>query len=337
MPWTASPQVKPDVQYAEKNPIMGSPWIWAFSALLTLTWPCAAQDHNVLTAAEKADGYVQLFNGKDLSGWKIYKSNATPKGWLVKSENGITHLETATGGQDNLISAQNDWQNFDLKVEWRVPNRGNSGIFIRYMEIDSWAGASGPEAQVVDINHSDGQTTLHRAGTCYDMFPLNPGHETWWKPTGEWNQFRIVAYNNHVAHYGNGKKLLEYDFNSAAFATAFAASKYRDYPNYKTVHPGAIFVQHHGETGIAFRDMRIKKLTQDPWGDGSQYLLPSGLLQEDLTFEQNIFPVAVSLNRPRKSSGQAEFLPGMRTRAAQLSIWKVSGLLTPEILLGRRP
>lgn len=261
----------------------------ALISILALATAPYAQN-NVLTAEEAGSGYIQLFNGTDLSNWKTYNSTSAPSSWTVQTDGGAKAIVVSAGGQAHLISKQNDFQNFDLKVEWKVPPSGNSGIFIRYKEISDWGGASGPEAQVVDINHPDGQQALHRAGTCYDLFPLITGRDNWWKATGEWNQFRIIAYNSKIAHYGNGKKLIEYDMTSAAFNDAYSDSKYRTYPEYKTIHAGAIYFQHHGETGIKYRDVRIKKLTKSPWEAGSPYLKTDGTLIDDLTFAVNIFP-----------------------------------------------
>jgi hypothetical protein len=280
---------------------------------LALAAAAQAQVNNALTPAEKDAGYSLLFNGTDLSNWKTYQSTTPPSSWVVQQDGDAKAIVVTAGGVGHLISKQNDLQNFDLKIEWKVPTKGNSGIFIRYMEIDAWGGASGPEAQVVDINHSDGQQALHRAGTCYDLFPLIQGRDNWWKPTGEWNQFRIVAFNNRVAHYGNGKKLIEYDFSSKAFNDAYLASKYRTYPNYKTIHPGAIYLQHHGETGIKYRNMRVKKLTQDPWAAGSIYLKADGGLIDDFTFADNLFPAPTTMAPLAPAGGEGlRFTRGSR-------------------------
>jgi hypothetical protein len=229
-----------------------------------------------------------------------------PSSWILTTENGYRQIQVSTGS-GHLVTRDTTYQNFDLKVEWKVPIQGNSGIFIRYLKIASWGGSSGPEAQVVDISHSDGQQALHRAGTNYDMFPLNPGRENWFRATGQWNEFRIIAFNNRVAHYGNGVKLLEYDMNSSAYATAYNLSKYRTYPRYKEVHPGSIYLQHHGETGIKYRNMRIKKLgsTENPWAPGSAYMNGAGTgLIDSLELNAALYPVSL---RHKVNSRAVEF------------------------------
>jgi hypothetical protein len=251
---------------------------------------------NVLTPGEVQAGYQLLFNGTDFTGWKSFHKTLTPASWKVTTEDDHKVIEVnSLEDRGHIFTKDSTFQDFDLKVEWNVSVAGNSGIFIRYREdasnSDDWGGTSGPEAQVVDVAHSDGQKPLHRAGTCYDLFPLNAGADNWWKPAGQWNQFRIIAHKGHVAHYGNGKKLLEYEMLTPAWTQAFEASKYRTQAVYKTIHRGAIYLQHHGELHIKYRSLRIKKLTTDPWAKGSQYLKADGLsLVDALTFDDNLFP-----------------------------------------------
>ena len=281
-------------------------------ALGALSTTQAFGQSNALTPGEQSSGYVSLFNGADLSNWKGYQSALPPASWTVGNDADGKTIQVVAGGVGSLINKDFTYQNFDLKIEWKVPVQGNSGIFIRYLEINTWGGASGPEAQVVDVAHPDGQQALHRAGTNYDMFPLNSGKENWFGVTGSWNQFRIVAFNNRIAHYGDGKKLLEYDMTSAAFDAAYARSKYNTYPRYREVHPGSIYLQHHGEIGIKFRNIRIKKLAanQDPWANGSPYLQGPGLV-ENLTFADNLYATPSALAWPPASdAGAARRLAG---------------------------
>jgi hypothetical protein len=257
-------------------------------SLLAVTAGFGQSTPNVLNSQEVAAGYINLFDPNENLSVKWYGitgnnqtsysfTNTIPASWVTNTENGYKILEVTAAGQ-NHIATRDSFRNFDLKVEWKVPSQGNSGVFLRFMKIASWGGASGSEVQVVAVDHSDGQQPLHRAGTNYDMFPLRTGQTNWFRPIGEWNEMRIIAYENRVAHYGNGIRLLEYDMNSQAYATAYAASKYRTYPNYKTVHAGSFYLQHHGEAGIKYRSMRAKKFTDstmNPWAVGSPYRKPN--------------------------------------------------------------
>jgi hypothetical protein len=273
---------------------------------------CAtAQDttHNALTTEEAASGYVLLFNGTTLSGWRGWNNINPPTSWAVVAETTWNVIRNGSGGNVPLITIDSTYQNFDFKVEYFVPSAGNSGIFIRYNQygLRDWGGASGPETQIAATNNSDGSSTLHRNGTCYDMFGLRTQAANWDRPNGSLNynryhQLRIVAFNNRIAHYGNGVKLLEYDMTSAAYNTAYNAGKYNVEPIYRTIHQGGIYLQHHGEQNIRFRDIRIKKLTQSPWAQGSVYLnTPSDStsgLKDSMTFAQNFFPAGVNVVNP---------------------------------------
>lgn len=252
-------------------------------ALPILGASAAAAQHNTLTPAEEARGYELLFNGTNLNGWRSWNSMSVSNAWKVLPDStGATYnsIQIGTGTVSDMITVDSTFQNFDFKFEAYVPSAGNSGVFIRYNQYgkNNWGGASGPELQLAATNNSDGTHNLHRMGTCYDMFPLLSTATNWDKigPGGNnygvYQQIRIVAYNNRVAHFGNGIKLVEYDMNSAAYNTAYNASKYKTYPVYRTVHQGGIYLQHHGETGIKFRNLRIKRLTASPWAEGSAHL-----------------------------------------------------------------
>jgi hypothetical protein len=267
---------------------------------------------NTLTEEEAASGYVLLFNGTNLDGWRGWNNVSPPISWAVVAETTWTVIRNGAGGNVPLVTTDSTFLNFDFKTEYYVPSQGNSGIFIRYNQYGKrdWGGASGPETQIAATNNSDGSSTLHRNGTCYDMFGLRTQAANWDRPNGTLNynryhQLRIVAFNNRIAHYGNGIKLLEYDMNSAAYNSAYNASKYNVEPIYRTIHQGGIYLQHHGEQNIRFRDMRIKKLTESPWAQGSVYLnnpadSASGL-RDSMTFADNFFPPVSIANSGTKT------------------------------------
>jgi len=251
-----------------------------------------AQTHNALTEAEKAAGYTLLYNGKDLTGWRSWDVTTAPSSWESTPESTwqVMNIRSGQPNTGSIVTSDATLMNFDFKVEWATSVNGNSGIFIRYMTNppvgakDSWGGSFGPESQVVDINNSDGNSDLHRAGDCYDLFDIDPNLRSWvyngstlnGQPNYRYNQFRMVVFGNHVAHYGNGKKLLEYLAHSTTWNTAYNKSKYKDKPLYGDAHAGSIYFQNHGQTNIHFRDIRIKNLGADaknnPWAKGSPYL-----------------------------------------------------------------
>jgi hypothetical protein len=108
--------------------------------------------------------------------------------------------------------------------------------------------------------------------------------DTWYNPPGSWNQLRIIAFDSNYVHYGNGKKLLEYKIGTQAFLDAYADSKYVSDGNngrYYDIHPGSIMLQHHGETGITFRNIKAKELTVHPFKqEFTNGVWPSTLAQD---------------------------------------------------------
>ncbi|MDB5106022.1 MAG: hypothetical protein JWP91_3711 [Fibrobacteres bacterium] len=227
-----------------------------------------AQDYtNKLTPVETASGYDLLFNGTDFKGWHGYKMTTIPDAWLVKTNTPLgTRIENGNGNKQYLMTDKK-YKNFDLKLEVQVPASANSGIFIRYEENASSPGdhRSGPETQVCGSSDVDCASPVHFFGACYDMFP--PKIQNWYNPSGQWNQLRIIAYDSNIVHYGNGKKLVDYKIGSAEFLAAYAKSKYASDGNngrYYDIHPGSVMLQHHGEIGVTFRNMRAKELTANP-------------------------------------------------------------------------
>jgi hypothetical protein len=272
-------------------------------ATLTVGSAAAQTPKNTLSAEETKSGYELLFNGTNMTGWRGWNTTSTPNTWAVAAESTWNVIRNGSGSAGNvaLVTSDSTFQNFDFKYEYWIPARGNAGVFIRYNQHNKrdWGGCCGPETQIAALDNSDGSSEKHRNGTCYDMFGLRTEALNWDKIRGSKNdsvyhQFRIVAYNNRVAHYGNGIKLVEYDMTSSAYNSAYNASKYAPEPIYKTVHKGSLYLQHHGETGIRFRNMRIKRLTQSPWAQGSAHLSnPSDSasgLKAAMTLDENFFP-----------------------------------------------
>ena len=292
--------------------------IMVLGACALLAQGAWGQAKNTLTPAEQAAGYTLLFNGTNLEGWRSYNNTTPPSSWQVVPESTwkVIYIGTQTP-QSALMTTDVTYRNFDLLMEWNIASGGNSGVFIRYNKhnVNEWGGASGPEAQIGATNNSDATAAKFRAGTCYDMFPLLDKAKTWdGSPNyGRWQQFRIVAYEGHVAHYGNGIKLLEYVIRSPAWNTAYNASKYATYPDYATIHPGSVYFQHHGEYGAEsprFRNIRIRKLTENPWAVGSKYLVnPNDTTSlKDLAFTDLITDISTHTLAPnRKGAGFAIF------------------------------
>jgi hypothetical protein len=207
---------------------------------------------NTLTAQEKKDGFVLLFNGKDTDGWRIYKQKDV-KGWEVID--GV--LTRTTGGAGDLIT-RDQYANYELVLDWRIGQQGNSGIIYRCDESGKTPWQSGPEYQLCDnaIEPDPSPTGLHSVGSCYDLYPPTTDAT---KPVGEWNTTRILIDGNHVEHWLNGKKVVSYEFNSDDFNARVAKSKFKVYPQWGQHPKGHLALQDHGHK-IEFRNMKLRPI-----------------------------------------------------------------------------
>ncbi len=244
---------------------------WVAGLVWALISFSGAQEANTLSSAETEAGYDPLFNGKDLNNWHAYRSDKVTDAWRVKTDAPLGPRIENVAGEKRSIMTDNKYQNFDIKIDVKVTRDGNSGIFTRYEEtaLTEKDARSGPEFQVCGPENNDCSLEKRHFGSVYDLFGVSSSiRDTWYNAHGQWNQIRIVAFDSNYAHYGNGKKLLEYKIGTAEFIKAFNASKYANDVNnrrYYHIHPGAIMLQHHGEHGMAFRNLKAKELTVHPF------------------------------------------------------------------------
>ena len=207
---------------------------------------------NTLTDAERAEGWKLLFDGTSMAGWRGYGKTAMPdSGWSV-----VDGAITRTGRGGDIV-ATDSYRNFELALEWKVPPGGNSGVFYRALESKDPIYYSAPEMQVLDdAGHVDGKNPLTSAGAAYGLYAPPRGVV---KPAGEWNAARIVARGNHVEHWLNGQKVVDYELGSPDWTAKVQASKFKDWPRYGKSARGHIGLQDHGDT-VSFRNIRIREL-----------------------------------------------------------------------------
>jgi len=207
-----------------------------------------------LTAAEKADGWKLMFDGKTLNGWRGYKSEALPAGWRV--DNGILTRAAGSGEGGDLMTV-NQYGDFEMRFEWKISENGNSGVIYHIGTTEPYPWHTGPEYQILhNQGHSDGKSPLTQAGS---NFAVNAISKDTTRPVGEWNEGRIVAKGNHVEHWLNGVKVVEYEVGSADWKAHVQASKFGKIPPYGTVKRGYIALQDHGNV-VSFRNLKIKTL-----------------------------------------------------------------------------
>ena len=193
-----------------------------------------------------------LFDGKTLDGWRAYKTQDPPRGWTV-----VDGTITKQRGAQDLVT-KDQFGDFELELEWKIGEEGNSGIFYRGTDEYDHIYWSAPEYQLLDdVKAADNKTRLTCAGANYAVYPSPEGHL---KPVGQWNAARIVARGAHVEHWLNGVKLLEYELWSPDWEAKVKASKFKDWPNYGRSKAGHIAMQGDHDGSLAFRNIRIREV-----------------------------------------------------------------------------
>lgn len=208
-------------------------------------------DMNRLTPAEKAAGWKLLFDGSTTNGWRGFKKQDVPAGWVAR---GGELRRVAAGG--DLIT-KDEYQNFDLVFDWKIVYGGNSGVMYRVTEDGGETYETGPEYQLLDDPHyPDGQSLLTSAGSDFGIYPVT---QRMAKPANEWNTSRIVVNGAHVEHWLNGVKVVDYELWSPDWKQRVANSKFKAWPGYGLAKYGYIALQDH-EFPVAFRNIKIKVL-----------------------------------------------------------------------------
>jgi hypothetical protein len=224
----------------------------------------SAAPPNTLTAAEKAAGWKLLFDGKTTNGWRGFRRDKFPEeGWVI-ADGSIKHTpgggEQSQNGGDIITTEKYD--NFELQLEWRISPGGNSGIKYLVDEAMVTSGHSGLgfEMQVLDDDkHPDaklGKGGNRTAGGLYDL--IAPKNKTL-RPVGEWNQIRLIVRGNHIEHWLNGSKVVEYVRASPEMKALIAESKYKTIAGFGEVKKGHILLQDHGNE-VWFRNIKIREL-----------------------------------------------------------------------------
>uniref|UniRef100_A0AB33JPT3 DUF1080 domain-containing protein n=2 Tax=unclassified Prevotella TaxID=2638335 RepID=A0AB33JPT3_9BACT len=229
------------------------------------------------------DGFITLFDGKTLTGWRGYGMDGVPKNWSV--EDGTIHLKGSGNGEAQAedggdIIFAHKFKNFELQFEYKISKGGNSGVFYLAQEvtvnengkdvyIPIWQSAS--EYQVLDnANHPDAQLGVdgnRQSASLYDMIPANPQNA---KPYGQWNTAKIMVYQGTVVHGQNGKNVVEYHLWTPKWTEMLQNSKFKEGGEFPVAfpllnnmggdnHEGYIGFQDHGND-VWYRNVRIKEL-----------------------------------------------------------------------------
>ncbi|MDF9799413.1 hypothetical protein OKW21_004676 [Catalinimonas alkaloidigena] len=260
--------------------------ILSLPLLLLVIFACttennADQSETTTGNAPNPDDWIYLFDGSSTEGWRAYNGDALPPGWIVRNgeltfDPKIALEQDYEGGKDIIYGAA-EFDNFELYLEWKLPEGGNSGIFYHLKEGYDSPPQVAPEYQLIDdenyaklhdltaYNLSLGYTEkpeelkpLQRTGSDYAMHPAD-STEKLLHPTGEWNSSRIVFTPEKVEHWLNGKKLLSFVPWDEAWKEKKNSDKWKNSPDYGKFKTGYIGLQDHSSP-IWFRNIKIKKL-----------------------------------------------------------------------------
>lgn len=214
---------------------------------------------NTLSDAEKSAGWTLLFDGKSAEHFRNYRKDSISDKWKI--ENGEL---TLTGGGGGDIITKDQYESFELVLEYKISKGGNSGLMFRVMEVDKKPPYdSGPEIQIQDnVAGKDPQ----KAGWLYQMYPAPTDPQTGkpidaTKPAGEWNQIRFVLNGNKGEVYMNGTKYSEWEIGSADWNEKLAKSKFAKWPNFAKATKGHICLQDHGNV-VSFRNIKIRPISK---------------------------------------------------------------------------
>jgi hypothetical protein len=219
---------------------------------------------NTISEREAAEGWKLLWDGKTSEGWRGAKLDRFPdKGWSI--ENGILKVQKGNGGESangGDIVTTRPYKNFKLKVDFRITEGANSGIkyFVDTNLNKGEGSAIGCEYQILDDKrHPDAKLGVNGNRTLGSLYDLIPAPEN--KPfrSGFFNTAMIVVNGNHVEHWLNGVKLLEYERNNEEWNQLVQTSKYKDWPNFGNAEEGLILLQDHGDE-VWFQNIKIKEL-----------------------------------------------------------------------------
>ena len=228
---------------------------------------------NTLTAQEKKDGWKLLFDGKTLNGWRAYQADTLEirdpqTRAVVRKEVRLAKIDsissrwtvvdgiiTKTRPSDDIITKEK-FANFEFAFEWKVSPGGNAGVFIRADETQSKVYWSAPEFQIADDSLTpDSKVPITSAGAAYGFYAPPKGVA---KNGGNWNSSKIVAKGNHVEHWMNGQKTIEYEIGSPDWLAKYQGSKFKPFPNWGRNKSGYISIQGDHGGSLELRNLKIR-------------------------------------------------------------------------------
>tara|TARA_B100000686_G_scaffold355370_1_gene473750 strand:- start:10583 stop:11284 length:702 start_codon:yes stop_codon:yes gene_type:complete len=221
----------------------------------------------IFSSCNTNNEWIYLFDGLTTNGWRGYNLEAMPPGWIVK-EGSLTfetelRLESDYKGGGNIIYVLEEFDNFELYLEWKLPDGGNSGVFYHLKEGYQDPSIVSPEYQLLDdlkweeINNAKLED-WQKTASDYAMYSAE-GPDKIIKPAGEWNSTRIIFTPKKVEHWLNGKLVVSFVPWSDDWYNRKQSGKWKNSPDYGSFKKGFIGLQDH-DSPLWFREIKIKKL-----------------------------------------------------------------------------
>jgi hypothetical protein len=210
----------------------------------------APAQENRLDAEEQSEGWALLFDGDSLDGWT---TSGNRDAWLVRQ--GEIHT---TGNDGWWLRTEKMYRDFELKLDFLVPEDGNSGIGLRGSATGDPA-FTGMEVQIYD-NHGD-EPGLNTCGAVYNA--IAPAMQAV-KPAGEWNTYHIKLVGDTLDVWLNGEHVQK---GQKLDGRGFFRSPDQPIPLDARLTTGYIALQDHGNP-VRFRNIRIRDLSPDPDAGG---------------------------------------------------------------------
>ncbi len=232
---------------------------------LDLSTPVANYTVNTISPQEKAQGFDLLFNGKDLTGWRSAGGTSAPdKGWVVEADGSLHILDSSRNGRTGDLVSVNQYKAFEFVFDFKLTPGANSGVKYFVTETPRGKAGLGLEFQILDDEkHPDAKAGVEGNRTLaslYDLIPSVKVDPRFQKKIGEWNQGKIIVYpNNHVEHWLNGFKVVEYERGGGIYKVLVAHSKYAKSKGFGLAEKGPILFQQHGDN-VFFRSVKIREL-----------------------------------------------------------------------------
>ncbi len=211
--------------------------------------------HNILSKVEIEKGWKLLFDGKTTNNWHNYLDESVNEKWIVTNK-GELHLTGKGGGH---IVSDKEYENFELTLDWKIDEGGNSGLMFNVVEDKKYKTPwlTGPEMQMLDNQrHKGGRHEKHRAGDLYDMIACefvtaNEG--------GQWNTIKLKIKDGHVEHWQNGYKVVEYQLHGEDWSKLISNSKFKKMKDFGKATKGKLCIQDHGDK-LWLRNIKIREL-----------------------------------------------------------------------------